>query len=318
MDSDMHLTDRIGRRIKLQDVHILMTVAQAGSMGKAALQLNSSQPAVSRSIAELEQVLGVRLLDRHRRGIELTVYGRAFLECGAAAFDDLRRGVKDIEVLADPSAGEVRIGTNANLGGSVVSAIIDRQSRRHPRVVFRLLILDPKSLHRELIDRNVDLLISQKYDQLEDEQLEFETLYNASYAVAAGAQHPWARRRRFNLSDLADEPWVLPPPESPVGSIVTKAFRAAGTAYPRATVFVAEASVRISLLSAGRFLTIVATSLLRFPIKRAEVKILPVELPVIRAPIGIVTLKGRTLGAVAKRFIESAREVTKPLARGNL
>ena len=72
MGADMQLSDRIGRRMKLHDLHVLMTVVQAGSMGKAAQRLNTSQPAISRSIAELEHALGVRLLDRHRQGVEPT------------------------------------------------------------------------------------------------------------------------------------------------------------------------------------------------------------------------------------------------------
>src|SRR6202790_535795 len=98
----MQLSDRIGRRMKLQDLHVLMTVVQAGSMGKAAERLNTVQPAISRAIAELEHTLGVRLLDRHRQGVEPTEYGRALLKCGAAVFDELRQGVKNIEFLTDP------------------------------------------------------------------------------------------------------------------------------------------------------------------------------------------------------------------------
>src|SRR5712672_707676 len=89
----MQLSDRIGRRMKLQDLHILMSVVQAGSMGKAAERLNSTQPAISRSIAELEHALGVRLLDRHRQGVEPTECGRALLNGGVAAFDELRQAV---------------------------------------------------------------------------------------------------------------------------------------------------------------------------------------------------------------------------------
>src|SRR5882762_690460 len=128
MGADMQLSDRIGRRIKLQDLHVLMTVVQAGSMGKAAQRLNSTQPNISRAIAELEHALGVRLLDRHRQGIEPTEYGRALLDCGVAVFDDLRQGVKNIEFLADPTAGEVRIGSNPLLAATFVSAVVDRLS----------------------------------------------------------------------------------------------------------------------------------------------------------------------------------------------
>src|SRR4051812_41914020 len=102
-------SDRIGRRVKLHDLNVLMVVAQAGSMRKAAVQLNTTQPSVSRSIAELEAAIGVRLLDRKPEGVEPTAYGRALLDGGAAVFDDLRQAVRKIEFLADPEAGEVRI-----------------------------------------------------------------------------------------------------------------------------------------------------------------------------------------------------------------
>src|SRR6266850_3663563 len=139
MGAVMQLSDRIGRRLKLQDLHVLMTVVQAGSMGKAAQRLNSTQPNISRAIAELEHALGVRLLDRHRQGIEPTEYGRALLDCGVAVFDDLRQGVKNIEFLADPATGEVRVGGNPFLAATFACAVVDRLSRRYPRIVFHLV-----------------------------------------------------------------------------------------------------------------------------------------------------------------------------------
>src|SRR4051794_28255672 len=102
----MKVSDRIGPRIKLHDLHVLMAVVQAGSMGKAARLLNTSQSAISRSVAELEHAFGVRLLDRSRQGIEPTRYGRALLDSGAVVFDELRQGVKKIEFLTDPAVGE--------------------------------------------------------------------------------------------------------------------------------------------------------------------------------------------------------------------
>src|SRR5258707_15104293 len=98
----MQVTDRIGRPMKLQDLHVLVAVVQAGSMNKAAVLLNAGQFAISRSIAELEHTVGVRLLDRNPQGVEPTQYGRALLDGGAAVFDDLRQALKNIEFLADP------------------------------------------------------------------------------------------------------------------------------------------------------------------------------------------------------------------------
>src|SRR3954471_18200817 len=94
----MQLSDRIGRRMKLHDLHVLMAVVQAGSMSKAAALLHTGQSAISRSIAELEHTIGVRLRDRSRQGVEPTAFGRALLAGGTAVFDDLRQAVKNIEL----------------------------------------------------------------------------------------------------------------------------------------------------------------------------------------------------------------------------
>ena len=94
-----------------------------------------------------------------------------------------------------------------------------------------------------------------------------------------------------------------------------EAFRANGLDYPRTTVFAVPPDVRMSLLATGRFLTIFSNSALRFPTRRRELKVLPVKLPLARVPLGIITLKNRTLSPAARLFIEHAREVAKPLAK---
>src|SRR3954453_7523671 len=106
----MQWEDRIGRRLKLRDVHILLAAVQCGSMAKAAQQLAISHPVVSKTIADLEHTVGVRLLERSRKGVVPTRYGRAVLQHGLAAFDELRQCVKEIKYLTDPEFGEVRIG----------------------------------------------------------------------------------------------------------------------------------------------------------------------------------------------------------------
>src|SRR3977135_1296010 len=98
----MDWTERIGRRIKLRDLHILLAVARTGSMGKAAADLAVSQPVVSKAISHLEHALGLRLLDRSPQGVEPTMYGRALLKWSVAVFDELKQSVRDIESLGGP------------------------------------------------------------------------------------------------------------------------------------------------------------------------------------------------------------------------
>jgi len=300
MGVTVQLNDRIGRRLRLQDLHILMTVVQAGSMGKAAQRLNTVQPSISKSIADLENALGVRLLDRQRQGVKPTEYGRVLLDCGVAVFDELRQGVKKIEFLADPAAGEVRIGNALSSAASFVAAVIDRLSRRHPPIVFHLVPAGVDIVHRELNERNLDFVIARRGYPFTDDQFGHEILYDVSYVVVAGAQNPWARRRRIELAELVNEPWVLPPPGNSVAEAAMEAFRASGLDYPHATVFLDVVTERLTLLTTGRFLTICPASTLKLPSRRPDLKVLPVELPMARMPVGIVTVKNRTLNPVAR------------------
>src|SRR5262245_51585659 len=124
--------DRIGRRLRLKDLHTLQTIAEMGSMAKASKQLALSQPAISKAIADMEHVLGAPLLDRSARGVELTECGRLLVERSRVIFDEVRQGVKDIEHYSDPTRGEVRIGTIEPVT-VVVSEIISRLARKYPR-----------------------------------------------------------------------------------------------------------------------------------------------------------------------------------------
>ena len=310
MNREMQVSDRIGRRLKLHNLHVLVTVVQAGSMGKAAQRLNTSQPNISRSIAELEHAVGVRLLDRQRQGIVPTEYGRALLDCGVAVFDELRQGVKNIEFLADPAAGEVRVGCNPFIAASFVSSIIDRVSKQYPRIRFHVVGAEADLLQRDVRERKIDLLIAWRFDPGGDaDDLVFEALYDDRYAIMVDAKNPWARRRRIELSELMNESWALPPPETILGSVVTGALRASGLNFPSVAVSTLTPELRISLLATGRFLTVFPTSVLRFAAGRADIKVLPIQLPMARLSLGVVTLKGRTLSPVAQLFISFSREV---------
>src|ERR1700741_1132979 len=102
----MEWESRLGRRLRVRDLYILSVVLKSGGMAKAARQLAMTQPSVSAAIANLEHMLGVRLLDRSPRGVEPTIYADAMLKRSLAVFDELKQSVKDVESLADPTTGE--------------------------------------------------------------------------------------------------------------------------------------------------------------------------------------------------------------------
>ena len=311
----MQLSDRIGRRMKLHDIHVLMAVVQAGSMGKAAAFLNTTQSAISRTMADLESAVGVQLLDRGPQGVEPTQYGRALLKRGVAVFDELKQGIQDIEFLSDPTAGELRIGSGIALAEGIVLAVIERLSRQYPRLAFHIELGDTLTLYDELRERRIELGFARTSGRILEEDMDAEVLFEEPLVVVASIKSPWAQRRKIKLAELMNEPWTWSPRGTLVDSLIGDAFRASGLTPPRASVYTHATNVRIRLAATGGFLAVVANSLLKFSTTHTPVKVLPVELPTTQGQIGIITLKHRTLSPVAQLFIEHAREVARPMAK---
>lgn len=313
-------SQRIGRRLKLRDLHILIAVAQSGSMAKAASELAISPPAISKAISDLEHTLGVKLLDRTARGAEPTVYGHAVLRRGAIAFDELKQAVRDIEFLANPYVGEVRIACAELIAAAVMPPVIESLYRRHPDIVP---IIDefagPRADFPDLRSRNVDLVVARLFAPMAQGRsladFHVEILFNDYMIVAASAKSPWARRRKIELGELADEPWILAADNTWNTLIIAEAFRALGLGLPRISARTISVHVRTNLLDSGRFITVLPRSVMDIYGARLGLKTLPIALPKRPVPVAVVTLKARTPSPVVGLFIDELRAVSKSLAK---
>lgn len=195
---------RLSRQLKLRDLRVLLTVARCGSMGKAAVALSVSQPAISKVISDMERGLGVRLLDRNPRGVEPTIFARVLLDRSLLAFDELKQAVEQIGFLANPTTGELRIGSTIAIATGFMPAVIDRLSRQYPKMVFHLSAGEAAMTYRTLEERSVDLVVAPIFAKIDEELLHAEILYDEPLVVVAGGQSAWARRRKIGLADLAE------------------------------------------------------------------------------------------------------------------
>jgi DNA-binding transcriptional LysR family regulator len=304
--------DHLGRRFKLRELYILSSVVERGSMARAAAHLAMSQPAVSEAIASLEATLKVRLLDRGPRGIEPTVYAQALIKRGTVVFDELSQGLRDIEYLADPATGEVRIGCPESLAAGFVPAMIDEFSRRHPQVTFDVIDTAIAALEfRELRERRIDLMLGRIPGDFADDEVAVDNLFDDRLFVVASTDCRWARRRKIAPTELLNEPWILAPPSNVVRQLFIQAFRACGLEPPRATVTTNSMNVRMHLLASGRFLTFIAESLLRQNAKRWSLKALPVDLGTQQLTVAVATLRNRTLSPTARLFLEHIKAANR-------
>jgi DNA-binding transcriptional LysR family regulator len=163
-----------------------------------------------------------------------------------------------------------------------------------------------------LAERNIELVITRATEAIAYEQTNVGSLFEDD---VTGAQSRWARRRRITLDELVNQPWVLPPYDSAMGTIVLEAFHACGLAPPAATVVTESTAMRSRLLATGRFLTVLPEFALTLPGRDPTLKALPVELPNARRTMRVISLKNRSLSPLAELLIGSMRALAKPLAK---
>jgi len=308
----MDWADRIGRRIRLRDLHIVLAVAERGSMAKASAWLSISHPVISKTISDLERNLGVRLFDRNAQGVQLTSYGEALLKCGVAVFDEMRQGMRQIEQLTDPGTGELRIGCPEITMAGLLPPIVERFSRQYPRIRLNVVLANMAQLQfGALRERSVDLLIGRMPSGPLQADLAVEILFDEPYLSVVGAGSKWAKRRQLSLNDILDEPWVLPPYDSVPGLQIRDIFARAGVAPPEPAVATLSVQLTVALIASGRYVGILPMSVAQFNVGPGRLKISPVKLAPVHSAIGIITVRNRTLGPPAELFMKCARDFAR-------
>jgi DNA-binding transcriptional LysR family regulator len=238
------------------------------------------------------------------------------LKRAATIFDELKQSARDIEFLADPTAGLVRIGCAESFMAGLLPAIIQKLARKHPKIVVHAEYAQPETTEfRELRERRVDLTIGRTSEPFAPDDLELEPLYEEKYHVVASASSPWARRRKLGLAELAGEPWIHMPSDSVVRVILEQAFRQNGLDVPQERVASLSMHLRCHLVANARFVTIMPNSMFRFNADRWGLKALPIDLAIRPRKVAIITVKHRTLSPVVRLFLEQAHAVAKTRLR---
>ena len=279
-------------------------------MTRAAEELAVSYPVVSKTISDLEHTLGVKLFDRSISGVEPTHYGRALLKSGVAVFDEMRKGLQQIDFIRQPDAGDLRIGSSIVVDAGLLPAILERFSRDLPRAVLHVIPEDiATQQYNNLRNRNVELVLGRLPARMNEPDLVAEPLFDEPHVIAAGSESLWAKRRNLTLADLMGEPWVLAQPGSLARLLHDETFRRSGLEPPFGTVLTVSLHLYMRLIETGHGLGLVPASVIRFGGKRMQIKVLPVKISSPPAPVGFITVKDRTLSPLAERFIECTRKV---------
>jgi len=226
MDRDSALT--IERRIKLRHLQCFLEAVRLRSVVAAADALAISQPAVSKTLRELEEALGAPLFDRSRKGVVLTPFGRTFLHHAGTSVTALRQGIES--VVRARAAGEelLRVGVLPTVAGQMMPAALERFRTACPGVVVRVVDGPNQMLLGQLRVGGLDLVLGRLAEPEQMTGLSFEHLYSERIAFAVRPGHPLLSRPGLAVRDIKAYPVIAPPPGSVIQPTVDRLLIAAG------------------------------------------------------------------------------------------
>jgi DNA-binding transcriptional LysR family regulator len=298
----------------LADLRAFVTVGELQSFAAAAKALHLSQPALSRRISHLEDLLGVRLFDRTTRSVELTLLGRRFLAQVRGLVDDLDRSVLSLRDAAQLEAGDVTIGCVFSAVHHFLPPLIRTFSERHPQVLVRIIEEGADEVLACVKQGEADFALN--YIGMQDPEVEFTPLLKEPYVLACRAQDPLARRRSVRWEELAAHPHARVSHASRNRLFIDQAL-ADMPPLPRPICEVRHVSTLIGLVENGLGVAVVPQ--LSLPRQSATVIGVRLEKPAISRTIGMIRRAGRSLSPAASAFAQlltqASRATLKPARR---
>lgn len=304
------------KHLTLRQLRLLLAVAQAGSILKAANEVGLTQPALSKAIRELEELVESKLFDRTSRGVSPTPHGQILLRRAAAVIDELRQAADELGSLKDADGGELRVGGTPTACAGILVATASRFLKGRPGFHIQAAELESVKLGSAVLARSLDVGFGSLHVAGEHPGLLFERLFDDRLFVVAGAGHPLASRKKISLEEARSYRWVLPPMEGPVVATLRSAFRRQKLAMPDTAVTTMSLLLRFEMVASNALLSVMYGSVLRCGKVPKSLSVLPIELDD-GIPIGIIRLQGRTLAPSVEMFVQAAHSLGKNLRSMN-
>ncbi|MBD8026373.1 LysR family transcriptional regulator [Ureibacillus sp. Re31] len=213
--------------MEIQQLEYFKTVAEMQHMTQAAEKLNISQPALSKSISNIEQEIGVPLFDRQGRSISLNRYGKLFLNSVDIILEEFDKAKEEIGGLVMPGFGEVAFGFIHTLGMEVVPELMAHVPERYPNMKFTLTQAASYNLLKWLEEGQIDLCLSQRI-RSKTIEIDWIELWSEELFVIVPKNHRFANRESIKLEEIKDEPFISIKRGNALRLIVDKLFKEAG------------------------------------------------------------------------------------------
>ena len=281
------------------------TVAQAGSISRGAAAARVSQPAVSKQIAELEDALGVRLLDRLPRGCRLTEAGEILADYAhrwRALEQDAARAIEEYRGL---KRGRLAVGASLTIGGYLLPEVLAEFHRQFPDVELRVEIANTEHIQRLLLEGTIELGLTEGL--LESEELESTVFFKDELVAIAPANHPLLKKSRVAVREICREPFLLREEGSGTRAVVERALRGKGLKIKPFLSLSSPEAIK-NAVAAGMGLAIVSRLIVALELQAGSLGILPLKDLTIQRPLHLQRVRGRSQSPALAKFLNVLNE----------
>lgn len=295
-------------RLKIRHLNSLVAIADTGSLVRAADQLSVTQPAVSKTLAELEEIVGRRLFERTPRGVKLTGAGRVLLRYAGSSLRSIREGLDSIAGEAPVDAPTLLIGVLPNVAATVLPPALLRFAEEMPHARVSVRTGSNAQLIAALRQGLLDVVIGRLAEPSDMQRVTFEHLYTEPLVLVVRSGHELARRRRLSAANLREWRLVLPDAGTPIREAADRFFLASGMGLPQRTLETIDVSFGRSYVLQSNAVWCVPLGAVENDLAQRTLTRLPINTKVTEGPVGLTQRVDRLPSEALQRLVDKVRQ----------
>jgi len=301
----------IRARLKTRQLLLLVALAEEGNIHRAAQVLSMSQPAASKLLKDLEDVLDVVLFERLPRGMRPTWYGETLIRHARAALGSLNQAHDELQAAKAGQFGQVSIGAITAPAMTVLPEAVQRVKEAHPHLRVSLQIETSDVLIERMNQNKLDILLARLFAQHDKSELRYEVLSEESISAVARPGHPLLRKAGLTLAELADAGWIVPPAGSVLRHRFELMYQELGLRSPVNLIETSALLFTTKMLQQSDMLSVLATDVARYYAAHGLLAIVPIALPCQMEAFGLITRRDRLLSPAAEVMLRAIRSTAQ-------
>ncbi len=295
----------LARHLKISQLRLISAIAEHGQIRLAADELAITQPAASRMLADMEQNLGARLFERHPKGMEPTLIGRALAQRAHNLLVELRDLSRDLDELKSGEGGTATVGAVTGAAVGFVIPAINQLKASSPKADIHVNVEASDALVRDLISGKNDFVLARLPPGFNANEFELTPARTESVKLMVREDHPLAKATNLSVTDLTHYEWVMQTHRAPIREAVDAAFLQARAQPPtniiNTTSLLAMIAVLVSTSAIAPLASEVSDLLIGDRVG-AKLGVLPIKSPIVLSPYYLMLVKGRQLSPIANRL----------------